>query len=304
MDLKYRILWFDDQPAQASGTELYIRNRLDQIGLSLDITWVDNFEKQNIDPLIAKLRNYSPYDLILVDFDLGARLKGDVLLRKLRTSTNGEMVFYSAAKTKVLRQLLVDQNVDGVYCLCRDQRLGGEIFSIVESTIRRFFHPNYMRGIVVGSVSEIETIFTEMIMKLLSLGNMPTEDEVKNGIVNSMRAHMRAELLNLDEAEKKPLVRLLGKSNLHIKINVLQDLLNRNGSRIALSCLDVLSNFLNEINAPRIEFAHAKTEEEKGLPVFKERGGKVWSAQEMKALLLNIRRHKTAASTIKDIDDE
>jgi|GEM_PF-1937196 len=304
MDLKYRILWFDDQPNQAKGIEDYITARLNELGLTLGVTWVTTFDDSTLNPLILKLRSYSPYDLILVDYDLSAKLKGDALLKKLRNNTNGEMVFYSAKDVAQLRQLLLLQKVDGIYSLRRDGRLGNEIFAIVESTLRRFFHPNYMRGLVVGSVSELETTFADMIMLLLSsCKDMPTENEIKDLILSGAKEHLASEQNRLSKFEETPLSRLVSKANLHAKLDILKILLSKHDGRIAADALAVLSKFLDEINTPRIEFAHARTVEEQGLPVFRERQGKVWTSLEMKALLLKLRQHKEAAASIVHLKD-
>lgn len=305
MDLKYRMLWFDDQPKQVDGVANYIRQSLAMIGIVLEINWVQNFDDDTLHPILQSLSSYSPYDIILVDYDLGKGNRGHGLLKKLRTRTNGEMIFYSAEKVKTLRNLLVTENIDGIYCLLRDGKLGGAVYSIVESTLRRFYHPNYMRGVVVGSVSEMEDRFGHMILDLLKLKNMPSEDEVKGIIVTANKEYLETELQSITDSSKPiPLDRLVKKANLRIKLNILIALLEKNGGRVAMSCHDVLKNFLDEVNAPRIEFAHARTQEQNGLPIFQERNGKIWGADQMKLLMPKIRKHKNATAMLGDISDE
>lgn len=305
MDLKYRILWFDDHPKQVDGVEKYVRQSLAMLGIILEITWVQTFDDDTINPILISLSTYSPYDIILVDYDLGKEQRGNSLLKKLRTRTNGEMIFYSAEKVKTLRNLLIEDNIDGIYCLLRDGKLGGAVYAIIESTLRRFYHPNYMRGVVVGSVSEMEERFGLMILDLLKLKNMPDHDEIKDIIILANKSYLESELELINDNKKPvPLDRLVKKANLRIKINILTSLLERNGGRVALSCLNVLRNFMDEINAPRIEFAHARTQEFKGLPIFKERSGKVWDAVQMQALMPKIRKHKDATTMLSDISDD
>jgi hypothetical protein len=305
MDLKYRILWFDDHPKQVDGVEKYVRQSLSMLGIILDITWVESFDDDTINPILRSLSAYSPYDIILVDYDLGKEQRGNAILKKLRTRTNGEMIFYSAEKVKTLRSLLIDDNIDGIYCLLRDGKLGSAVYAIIESTLRRFYHPNYMRGVVIGSVSEMEERFGEMILDLLKFKNMPTQEEIKNSIISSNKFFLETELKAINDATRPiPLERLVKKANLKIKMDILTSLLEKNGGRVALSCLSVLRNFMDEINAPRIEFAHARTQELNGLPIFKERTGKVWDATQMKTLLPKIRTHKNATLMLSDISDD
>lgn len=305
MDLKYRILWFEDHPKQVDGVEKYLTQSLAILGIVLEVKWIQTFDDDTINSVLQSLSSYSPYDMILVDYDLGKENKGNTLLKKLRTRTNGEMIFYSAEKVSTLRQLLIDDNIDGIYCLIRDGKLAGAVYSIVESTLRRFYHPNYMRGVVVGSVSEMEDRFGGMILDLLKLKNMPSQDEIRNTIISSNKEFLEGELkLINDQTKPIPLDRLVRKANLYVKMNILTGLLEKNGGRVALSCLEVLRNFMDEINTPRIEFAHARTQEQDGLPIFKERSGKIWDAAQMKILMPKIRKYKNATAMLADISDD
>ncbi|MBR7801447.1 hypothetical protein [Undibacterium fentianense] len=304
MDLKYRILWFDNQPQEVTGAESVIKANLTSVGISLEVTWVSKFDEDTLNPHLTTLRNYTPYDLIVVDYDLGSS-KGDALLQRLRRYTSVEMVFYSAIGAQKLREALITKKIDGIFCLNRDQRLGQEMFAIVKCTLRRFFHPNYIRGLVVGAVSEIDYLLVESIEHLLTIPAMPEKEEMKNRILEAQKSYLDQSVGEQAKAESKPFDRLLKKANLKIKVDMLIYLLEQQGGRIAIEAKEIVSLFMDEINENRIEFAHAKTEEVNGLPVFRDRNrGKVWDTSEMENLIRNIQKHKNAMMSIRSCREE
>src|ERR1035437_7129713 len=96
MDMQYRILWFDDQCEDLVGQQKMIETNLTSIGFSLKVFWVNSFTDKDIQPIINQLKKHNPYDLIMVDYDLGQGSGGEHLLKKLRFVSSGDMVFYSA----------------------------------------------------------------------------------------------------------------------------------------------------------------------------------------------------------------
>jgi hypothetical protein len=295
MDMQYRILWFDDQPGGLSTLQQVIQAKLNPFGFTLNIRWIESFDDKTILSILDQLRTHNPYDLIMVDYDLGQGSGGEHLLKKLRFVSSGDMVFYSGASVQTLREKLLKQAVDGIFCLDRT-KLNTEVFSIVKNTLRRIMHPNYMRGLVVGSVAEMDVLFSEIILAMLTHPDMPTEEEIKSQIKRNTEIYLSEQQNNLKNFEEKKLKSIIKKENLHTKINLLLDLLQKEGSRTAHDYCDELEKFLSEVNQHRIEFAHACTEEnDEGIPIFKERNGKIWKPEEMQQLLLKIRKHKLAA---------
>lgn len=303
MDLTYRILWFDDQPRMVEGYNRNIEQRLNGIGLRLKHKLIQSFDEESIAPLMRNLKSYCPYDLIMVDYDLGIgnHKGGEKLLKRLRNSTHCEMIFYSSAPPAKLRKELVDNKIDGVFVTNRTD-IKYHVQSIAESALRRIIHPNYMRGLVVGSVSEMEHLFCDVIASLCTETNTCTE-ELLNNIVQEEISYLNQQVSSRhDQHIKKQLKfeKQLRRASLHTKSAILIDLLEKEGSKPSLDAIMVLEEFMNEINQPRIEFAHAKTCEEDDIPVFKDRNNKRWGPNEMKKLLLDIRRHKDSTYALHE----
>jgi hypothetical protein len=294
MDMQYRILWFDDQRTNLVGQQQVIQAQLNTIGFTLKINWIESFDDETIQGIINQLRTHNPYDLIMVDYDLGKGSGGELLLKKLRFVSSGDMVFYSGTPVQTLREALLKQGVDGIFCLDRT-KLGTEVFSIIQNTLRRIIHPNYMRGLVVGSVAEMDALFSEIILAILTRPNMPTEDDIKAQLKGKTETYLSQQQEDLVTFESKQLNRIIKKESLHTKVDLLLQLLQKENSHTAQSYIYLLEKFLDEINQHRINFAHDCTgENDDGIPVFKDRAGKIWTPERMKQLLLKIREHKLA----------
>lgn len=300
MDATYCILWLDDQKDELNGVVKNLESRLSRVGLNIHITWQESFDEESMRPVLASLRNHSPYDLIMVDYDLGVGRIGHRLTKQIRSQTYGDMVFYSSAPDEELRKQLFDEKVDGVYCMQRAS-LAQEVFSLAQNAIRRVIHPNYMRGLVVGSVGELEGLFEDTINAIINKKGSPTQDEVRAMARESLIGYVK-ELteVNLPRFESMSVERIVKKMNLRVKVDLLLKLLEEDGNQLSLHCHQVISRFADEINQHRIEFAHARTRNLAGIPVFEDRNKRVWGPQEMRDLLLKLREHYDAARHISD----
>jgi DNA-binding NarL/FixJ family response regulator len=294
MDMQYRILWFDDQPTQVDGYKKAIEAHLNTIGFTLKIRLIESFDEKTIEQILKQLKEHNPYDLIMVDYDLGKGSGGERLLKRLRFVSSGDMVFYSGATVDTLRNKLLEQKVDGIFCFGRTT-LGNDVIPIIQNTLRRVIHPNYMRGLVVGSVAEMDSLFGEIIMAILNLSNMPSEQEIKTQLKGKTENYLAQQQQDLESFESKKLNRIIKKESLHTKVDLLLQLLEKESGHTAQNYLMYVEKFLDEINQHRINFAHDCTEEnDDGIPIFKDRTGKIWTPERMKQLLLKIREHKLA----------
>ncbi|WP_210015247.1 hypothetical protein [Pseudomonas palmensis] len=295
MDATYCILWLDDQKDELSGVIKNLENRLHSVGLNIHITWQDRFDEDSLKPLLDSLRKHSPYDLIMIDYDLGVGKIGHKITKLIRSQTYGDMVFYSSAPDEELRNRLYIEKVDGVYCMQRTS-LAHEVFALAQNAIRRVVHPNYMRGLVVGSVGELEGLFEDTINAIIRKKGHPSETDIREMAKESLQEFIdELQKVNLPRFESMKIEKIIKKLNLRIKVNLLLQLLEEDGSNMSLSCHQVISRFADEINQHRIEFAHARTTNIEGIPVFQDRNKKVWGPEEMRNLLLKLREHYDAA---------
>lgn len=300
MDATYCILWLDDQKDELQWVVRNLENLLCSVGLNTHITWVEEFDDETIHPLMTKLRQHSPYDLIMVDYDLGAEKGkyGHALTKKIRSHTYGDMVFYSSAPYEELRRKLYEEKVDGIYCMQRDS-LAQEVFALAQNAIRRVIHPNYMRGLVVGSVGELDGLFGETIAAIVNKKGTPSIEELREMAKESLQYHIdEMQNVNMPRFDTYNLKRLVGKLNLHVKVSLLLKLLEEDATHVSLRGHEVISKFADEINQYRIEFAHARTTNIEGIPVFQDRNNKVWKPEDMRDFLLKLRAHYETAVNV------
>lgn len=300
MDASFRVLWFEDNPQYVNQIKDNVQARMHSYGVHFDVTMINNFGKENIDAIGRKLKQSCSYDLIMVDYDLGTRdLQGDELLKKLRRSTAIGMIFYSAKPVSELRRLLLDKGVDGVFCLNRGNRLAGDIFGIVESALGRIIQTNYMRGLVVSSVSHMDRLFCEIINCALAELQLKPQAEVLANIKRKFILHQKAERNQIKQVTERTLKRYIDKSNFYVKTELLIELLNIEGSQFSDSFIEKVEKFIEEVGNKRNKFAHTPTEYIDGEPRIKI-DNKVLDHNDMKSLLCTIREHITAAEQAVD----
>lgn len=294
MDASFRVLWFEDNPKYVGEIQAAVQARMQSYGIHFDVTMVNDFQSGNISGICRRLKQSCSYDLIMVDYDLGTRdLQGDELLKKLRRSTSIGMIFYSAKNVRELRELLIEKGVDGVFCLARDARLAGEIYSIVESALGRVVQTNYMRGLVVSSVSRMDIYFNEIIMCALNELKLKAPNEVLDSLKRAFILNQKDERNRVKQVTEATLVRYISKANFHVKTNLLIELLTIEGSRFSESFLEKIECFIDEIANKRNKFAHEPSEYIDGEPRIRI-NNKLVDHKEMKKILCTIREHMTA----------
>lgn len=300
MDASFRVLWFEDNPQYVEQIQQNVQVRLDSYGIKFDVTMITDFRGEETERICKEIKKSCPYDLIMVDYDLGSReIQGDELLKKLRRSTSTSMIFYSAKTVKNLREMLLAKSVDGVFCLARGARLAGDIYAIVESALNRVVQPNYMRGLVVSSVSYMDRLFADIILTALNeLTLKPHADVIltlkRNFILNQREE--RARMKKISEATLRKYIET--KANFHVKTQLLKELLEIEGSQYSESFLEMVEVFIKEVGNKRNKFAHTPTEYVNGVPKIKI-DNKVLDHKDMKEILCLIRRHIIAAEQAK-----
>lgn len=294
MDVSFRVLWFEDNPKYVKEIEENVQVRLDSFGIKFDVTMITDFSAPVIDRICKDIKKSCPYDLIMVDYDLGSReIQGDELLKKLRRSSFSSMIFYSAKTIKQLRELLLAKSVDGVFCLARDARLAGNIYAIVEGALNRVVQPNYMRGLVVSSVSYMDKLFNDLITLTIEQ-NLKPRDQILADLTKNFVAFQAEELAKMQQLSDNTLLKYINKSNFHVKTELLKELLALEGSQYSDSFLEMVEVFIKEVGNKRNKFAHTPTELVDGVPRLRV-DNKLLDHNDMKQLLVIIRKHILAA---------
>jgi len=306
MENQYRVLWFDDQLEYIEAVEDKLNRKISPYGLELQSNKISSFDVDSINPILDELRRNSNYDIILVDFDLGQQNEtGATLLTKLRRYSQGEVIFYSAKKPRELREMLLDLEIDGVFCVSRGISLADDIFSIIRPTFHRLAHPNYFRGIVVGSVSEMDELLSDILLRIVKKSRYMDEEELRALAAAGLKESIDMSVSALATHVTRPIDRFVAKDlNLYIKVNLILQVLDRIGDRLSEDCSEILKRFNDEINQYRIQAAHVANKEVNGALVFTGRTEKPWDVQKLKEILTAIRSHKDNLNSILALVDK
>ena len=164
MKLEYRILWFEDDHESVQDVVDALRGLLRGQGFELVCVWGE-CNADTMTDTVERLRNYNPYDLMVFDYDLGSGLTGEELAQTLRTKIWTEILYYSANRISAdLSRGMSERKVEGVFCAVR-QNLEDRLWNIVESQIKRICDLNNMRGIVLDSMSSVDTAIRTLFSK-------------------------------------------------------------------------------------------------------------------------------------------
>ncbi len=165
MKLTYKLLWFDDEPSLIEPSEERLSLSMQNKGFDLAIEMRTDFSVAGINELRASLAQYNPYDLIVFDHDLGLR-KGTDIARSLRGNIFTDMVYYSAAPVDELRKAIYEAKVDGVF-LINKNTCADDLMRILEDHIKKNCDLNSMRGIVLDTMSEMESKLRNQLIERL-----------------------------------------------------------------------------------------------------------------------------------------
>ena len=156
MKLEYRILWFEDDHESVQDVVDALHGLLRGQGFELVCDWGE-CNASTMTDTVERLRNYNPYDLMVFDYDLGSGLTGEDLAQTLRSKIWTEILYYSANRSaEDLSHGMNAKRVEGVFCAVR-QNLEERVWAIVDSQIKRICDLNNMRGIVLDSMSSMDT---------------------------------------------------------------------------------------------------------------------------------------------------
>jgi hypothetical protein len=187
MKTSFNIAWVDDNfndPNMNLDKQLS-RKLIRKNGFSLvaDDIYAE-VTNDNIDLVLDHLANTidlsNSYDLILIDYELGNNTTGEKIANKFRAKLpSTDILFYSGKQNaEDLRQLIADENVDGVNCVGRRDLVNGT-YTVIENIINRSHKISTLRGLILNSVCEMDNMIIDIICKYGTTG--PTETSlVKN----------------------------------------------------------------------------------------------------------------------------
>lgn len=162
MDLKYKILWFDNDAEWVKSIEGFVKEIVEELGFlyecRLYITGasIDSIQLDN-------------YDIILMDLNLDDDTSGDgdQLINKIRSlDVYTDVLFYSADGLAKIKEKAQALGLEGVYFSGRSQSsFISKLRKVINTTIKKVQDLNNLRGLVMAEVSELDSRMTSLIEK-------------------------------------------------------------------------------------------------------------------------------------------
>lgn len=157
MKLKYKILWFDNEPDWVESIEDDIREIIED-----EYCFIYDKELREKD---SPSSSYNNYDLILMDLNLEDGKTGDLLIQNIRSlDIYTDVLFYSADGISKIKEKAQALGLEGVYFSGRDKDAFLEkLHKVILSTINKVQDLNNLRGLVMSEVSELDAMMENII---------------------------------------------------------------------------------------------------------------------------------------------
>lgn len=162
MNLKYSILWFEDDPDWYKSILPDIQEYLDDKGFILEANRYSNDENK-----LSTLKNHK-FDFILIDYNL-ANQKGDEIISKIRNyEIYTDVLFYSQGGETILRKTTAEKGLDGVFCADRERdNFLDKVFKIIDTTLKKVEDVTNTRGLVIAETIDLENRMLNILQSYL-----------------------------------------------------------------------------------------------------------------------------------------
>lgn len=189
MKLKYKILWFDNEPDWVESIEDDIREIIED-----EYCFIYDKELREKDKPKA---SYNNYDLILMDLNLEDEKTGDQLIQNIRDlDVYTDVLFYSADGISTIKEKAQTLGLEGVYFSGRDKdAFIAKLRKVISSTINKVQDLNNIRGLVMAEVSELDIMMENIISKyFVENGNDRKSNEFNQHIISDVEQSTKRKL--------------------------------------------------------------------------------------------------------------
>ena len=156
MRIDYQILWMENDTDWLEPKIDDIKEYLNDLGFELKLTNIAKYED----------KNFSDYDIIVVDFNLDNESGTDAIEKIIKNRKNifTDILFYSIDGEPKLRKEMADQNIDGVYCANRRNCIE-KLKKLINITVKKTQEINNLRGLVMAETGELDYIIKDILLK-------------------------------------------------------------------------------------------------------------------------------------------
>lgn len=260
MKLAFRLLVVDDQPDAAESAIRVLEEHLQDKGFDLHRTLPPDLSAEALQDFVRSQGQGRPYDLVMVDFDLQQpHDTGAVAAARLRSALQyTDMIFYSSNPEANLHQLLVDQEVQGVFVASRPE-LDSALVGLADTIIGKVVDITHMRGLAMAEVADMDVIMERTLADAFTSRSLPPD--VVNNTVETLRRSLESMLgkipPDLDAHGLSVLVSHGPTFTLTHKYRTIRRVAKKLSNK-PLRDLQTLSSFENEVIKKRNILAHAE----------------------------------------------
>lgn len=295
MKIKYNILWVENDEDWMESVEDDIKSMVEDNAFEY-YQYNCKQEEEGLD--------YNAYDLILMDLNLDGQPSGDLLIKKIRE--NGiytDVVFYSSGGLDNIKKKAHDYDLEGVYFSGRDNvQFVDKVCKVIETTIRKVQDLTNLRGLVMGEVSELDSLMQSILEKYFTTEERLSilHDKVTKDREKSIQKNL--EHLEYDKCDKKCTLIIRNKSIEEIaasydsyqKALSIHEMLKEFNSdgKFAIENKDFFESYNKEIIEVRNNLAHCESKTERGIEILCTRKGDVtFTAKDFKRIRQDIAKY-------------
>lgn len=269
----FKILWFEDQLLEIGSQRAELAEQaLDDHGIELTFEDRPVASDEVLEEVKRRQSHYHDFDFVVLDYDLGGEVKGNVVAARLR----GEfgfvpMVFYSGHLDGVigLRNALLEAGVDGVHCVERSK-----LVEFLGDKLDELLHPvsriEVVRGSAIGTLAEcdiaLQRWFLAGFSDLDDEAKKSIEDKFDDNIIKSAESRRRSW-----EKKRGDLDWKVQQADSHHLMRITRTL----AERIGEDGLPTLEDFKQDLLDPRNVLGHAIAERTEGGLVVKSYAGEI-----------------------------
>lgn len=182
MNLDYKILWYDDNKD-------YLDSRDNERIFSEIFSWGFRPHITPVyDPIgLGQHEPFRDFDMLIVDFDLGADTNGANFIKKVRDlNVYAEIIFYSMKGEDALWQAVIDERLQGVYVVTKPG-IDTKLLEVARHSVSKILDLENMRGIVMSEVGDLDVLLERMFTRAMEGIAKTQQEQVFKSFVEKSR---------------------------------------------------------------------------------------------------------------------
>jgi len=258
MRLDFNVLWVEDQPDRVDAQIKGIRRQMEGEGFNFNPTICrspEELQEQIADDVFA-----DEVDLILVDWDLGSKVKGQDVIEVVREKVQyKDVVFYSArTDAPTLRRLAFEKGIEGIYCASRED-LVEEVLGVFESLVKKVLDLDHARGIVMGATCDIDNMVNECLVAMHELLDEAGQQGMLEQALERINKRIEESASKVAELKKAPSMAALFEAHMiftaNDRLRILSGLL-KTAFRDHVSTRQSVVTYMNTVVPHRNKLGH------------------------------------------------